>query len=444
MLLIPLVLALSGSTGPEPADRAAPEPDYRARRAAVFQRLGNRALIVPSQAAFALDDQVGFQQATDFQYLTGIDHLVGAVLVQDGPAREAILFLQPPNPLVKRPFPSADPSAATRLGLTFVWPIDSLEPWLRRKLPTWTGIVVSRTDPRGAVAGPAPIANGVARWTAYLATLGKVPRVESSVSVVLPLREIKDPGEIAILERVGRMSGRAMLAGIRGLRPDRPQRQAQLEVVSSCVADGGRHSFWPWTMSGPHAVFTDLFDSFVDYEGHERVMRAGELVRVDVGCQADHYMGDVGRTAPVSGRYDPGQREAWDLFIAGYRAGLAGFKDGARTADIYRLMLDRVRNDAPALKTTLGRKAAAVLLGPHGTDPWEIHGVGLDDAEGQPEVLRAGMTVAYELMFEVLGQGFYLEDMVLVTKDGQRLLTPGLPYTAREIEAVMAERNGRR
>jgi Xaa-Pro aminopeptidase len=35
--------------------------------------------------------------------------------------------------------------------------------------------------------------------------------------------------------------------------------------------------------------------------------------RVDVGCQLDHYMGDVGRTAPVSGRFSDGQREAWDL-----------------------------------------------------------------------------------------------------------------------------------
>jgi Xaa-Pro aminopeptidase len=444
--MIPLIGAALAILVPAAAlaPPAPSEPDYRARRAAAFERLGNRGLIVPSQAAFSLDDQVGFQQATDFQYLIGIDHLVGAVLVLDGRAREAVLFLQPPNPVVHRPFPTADPSSATRLGLVAVWPIDSLEPWLRRRLSGWDAVAVSPTDPRGAVAGPPPIANGVARWKAYLTSLGGAPKVESAARVVRPLREIKDAGEIAILERVGRMSGRAMLAGIRGLRPGRAQRQVQLEVVSSCVADGGRHSFWPWTMSGPHAVFTDLFDSFVDYEGHERVMRAGEVVRVDVGCQVDHYMGDVGRTAPVSGRFDPGQRETWDLFIAGYRAGLAAFKDGARTPDIYRVMLDRVRARAPSLETALGKQAAAILLGPGGTDPWEIHGVGLDDAEGQPEVLRAGMTVAYELMFAVDGQGFYLEDMVLVTKDGYRLLTPGLPYTASEIEAVMSRRGPRR
>jgi Xaa-Pro aminopeptidase len=48
------------------------------------------------------------------------------------------------------------------------------------------------------------------------------------------------------------------------------------------------------------------------------------------------------------------------------------------------------------------------------------------------------MVVAYELMFTVDGDGFYLEDMIAITNDGFELMTPGLPYTAREIEAAMA------
>jgi hypothetical protein len=75
-----------------------------------------------------------------------------------------------------------------------------------------------------------------------------------------------------------------------------------------------------------------------------------------------------------------------------------------------------------------------------GTEAWELHGVGLDDAEGLPEVLRAGMVVAYELMFTVDGDGFYLEDMIAVKDDGYEILTSGLPYTAREIETAMASR----
>src|SRR5262249_56180218 len=99
-------------------------------------------------------------------------------------------------------------------------------------------------------------------------------------------------------------------------------------------AGGGGVSFWPWTMSGPNARFTSLWDSFVSYDHLDRQMRAGEVVRVDVGCQVDHYMGDVGRTAPVSGTFTDGQREAWDLFIAGYRAGLTKIRAGAAAKSV--------------------------------------------------------------------------------------------------------------
>ena len=300
--------------------------------------------------------------------------------------------------------------------------------------------------PRGGVgqsrhrADPAP--DG--RWRVSVERLAGVVRLEGPVEPALPLlrplREIKDADEIAILERVGKISGQAMLAGMRAVKPGRRQRLAEAAVVHACIQAGARQSFWPWTMSGPHAVFTDLFNSFVDADNHDRVMQAGEVVRVDVGCMVDRYQGDVGRTAPVSGRFTPGQRESWDLFIAGYRAGLAGLKDGGKTSDVFRLNLDRIRELAPKLTTTLGRRTAEILLGPGGTVAWQIHGVGLDDAEGMPEVLKAGMTVAYELMFMVDGFGFYLEDMILIEPNGYRLLTPGLPYTAAEIEAAMRGR----
>ncbi len=431
------VLALLGVV-PVVRPSTAPTDPYQRRRAAVAERLDGRVLIVPSQGAFKSDDQAGFQQATDFQYLTGLGDLVGAVLVFDGQAKRTTLFVPGPNPMITRPRPG--PESAATLGLDAVVPIDSLAPWLTQRIGTASTVLVAASDNRGTVRTPPPMAGGVSRWSQWLASLGWKGPVEPALPLLRPLREIKDAGEIAILERVGKMSGEAMVAGMRAVKPGRRQRMAEAAVVNSCIRSGGRQSFWPWAMSGPHAVFTDLFNSFVDADNHDRVMLAGEVVRIDVGCQVDRYQGDVGRTAPVSGRFTPGQRESWDLFIAGYRAGLAGLKDGGKTSDVYRLNLDRIRELAPKLTTALGRRTAEVLLGPGGTGAWEIHGVGLDDAEGMPEDLKAGMTVAYELMFMVDGVGFYLEDMILIEPNGYRLLTPGLPYTAAEIEAAMRSR----
>jgi hypothetical protein len=104
---------------------------------------------------------------------------------------------------------------------------------------------------------------------------------------------------------------------------------------------------------------------------------------------------------------------------------------------VYDEALAEIRRRSSSLSTPQGKHTAEILLGPRGTDAWELHGVGLDDAEGLPDVLRAGMTVAYELMFTADGDGFYLEDMIAIKTDGFEVLTPSLPYTAIEIEAAM-------
>jgi Xaa-Pro aminopeptidase len=439
-----LACALAAALVATDARSQIPASAFPARRAAALARVARDVLIAPARSSFLADDQLGFVQASDFQYLTGLGELVGAVLVLDGAASTSTLFVAPPNPLLTRGLVSAGAESARRLQLSGVEPIDALEPWLRRRLAGGgVTVYVAPIDARSPVAAPLPIAGSLVRWQAWLASLGAA-KTASSVSVLRPLRDIKDADELAILRRVGQTSGEAFLAGVRALGPGRWQHDAELAVVNACRAAGARGvSFWPWTMSGPNARFTSLWNSFVAYDHLDRQMRAGEVVRVDVGCQVDRYMGDVGRTAPVSGTFTEGQHEAWDLFIAGYRAGLAKIRNDVSARAVYDAALAEVRRLAPSLKTAQGRRAADVLLGPNGTEPWELHGVGLDDAEGLPDVLRTGMVVAYELMFVADGDGFYLEDMIAVKADGFEVLTAGLPYTAREIEAVVASRGSR-
>jgi Xaa-Pro aminopeptidase len=192
-------------------------------------------------------------------------------------------------------------------------------------------------------------------------------------------------------------------------------------------------------MAGPNAVIPETFASFSDYHHLDRSLQSGELIRLDVGCDLMHYRGDVGRTAPVSGRFSAGQREAWGLLIAAYQAGLSRMRDGVSSADVIAASLERVGELRNGMKTSLGRGAVTKLLAEGGTESWQLHGVGLESAENgaRPEILRTGMVLAFEPEVTVDGQAFYLEDMVLVRGDGSDILTPGLPYTADEIEGAM-------
>jgi Xaa-Pro aminopeptidase len=447
---VPYLFALAIAAG-APAVPAAelPASEFRARRAEAMRRMPDGILLLPSASFDFAGDQLylhGFQQRANFFYFTGLASASGAVLAVDGAAKESWLFVPAQLPfgaMLERRRIAPGPETAASLGLDRVVDRKELAAFLARRQDA-AGLLLYTA---GLVEGhgfPLDIAldDPQAAWNHAIEELWPTGRVRPADPILETMRSIKSPAEIEVLRRVGKSSAAALSAGLASLRPGRPQREAEGDVVCACIDAGAEGpSFWPWVMTGPAGAFPAPFESLIDYRHLNKAMRAGELARVDVGCDADHYKGDVGRTAPVSGRFDSGQRETWELLVAAYRTGLAAIRDGVTRDAVFAASLGEVRRRQPGLATPLGKRAAEVLVGKDGLQYWGIHGVGLQAAEGGPETLAAGMVVAFEPIFSVDGQGFYLEDMVLVTKDGHEILTPGLPYSAEEIErAVKAVR----
>ncbi len=443
------LLALAAILSPSARAAELPASEFAARRAEAMRRMSDGVLLVPS-ATFGRQNllQHGYIQDPNFFYLTNLGGAAGAVLALDGAAKETWLFVPESLPGLAGYITSllvpAGAESQKALGLDHVVSRKGLAAFLTRRQES-PGVVLytlGGVEPHGF---PLDIAldDPLAAWNHAIEELWPADRLKPADAILADMRAIKSPAEIEVLRRTGLASAQALRVGMSSVRPGRPQRQAEAAVISACIDAGAEGpSFWPWAMAGPTSAFPAPFESLADYRHLNRAMQAGEVVRVDVGCDVDHYRGDVGRTVPVSGRFDAGQRETWELLVAAYRAGLAKFRDGVKREDVFAASLAEIRRLQPALATPLGRKAAGVLLAPDGFKFWEAHGVGLEPAEGMPEVLRAGMVVAFEPIFSVDGQGFYLEDMVLVTKDGHEILTPGLPYSADEIER--ATRPGRK
>jgi len=168
-------------------------------------------------------------------------------------------------------------------------------------------------------------------------------------------------------------------------------------------------------------------------------MKAGEVVRVDVGCDYEMYKGDLGRTIPVSGHFDEGQVETLELLNGAYLAGLKVMKDGATSQDIVKASINYVEQHQNSLKTEMAKKAAANALTRR---DYPLHGLGVDMADGTPRVLRAGNVICYEPRFTVDDQAFFVEDTILITRDGYELLSLPLPYSAKEVERAIANKKG--
>lgn len=445
-----LVLPFSIASGGVAAQTTpiAPVATLVARRAHAMAMTGNGILLVRSTPAIMQPSQDGLRQDPTFLYLTGLPNAVAAVLALDVDRRETWLFVPDSGrlpgfgALMRAPYAYVVPGreTATRLGIDHVVSWRELEGFLDRRIAQDTALVLRGPfTPSANALRPAVLAGADAAglWEQTLRTRWPHAKLAPGPDED-ELREVKHPDEIAALRAVATSSASALVVGLQSLRPLRRQREAEIDVLAACVKHGADGvSFWPWVMTGVNADIISAMQSLGDATFRDRVMQAGELARVDVGCRQAHYEGDVGRTAPVSGRFTPEQREAWELFVGAYRVAVRAMQPGIPASDIFVVWRGEIQRRRRGLTTRFAMRTAEVALSSEGGRFWEIHGVGLASAEGNVDTLRVGQVLAFEPILTVDGVGLYLEDMILITAGGAEVLTRGLPYSADEIEAVM-------
>jgi len=439
------LLILLGMTFVLPAQEI-PRKEYRERREKISARLSDGILLLHARSREAAFDQHGFKQDATFFYFTGLARQPSAILVLDGPARKSLLFVPKPPESFGLPVENVSlaPGEASALEHKFdeVAPWEELVPYLRGRVSDGVKKLYldapRRPEMPGNPPGLWPMAGDKELWRRSIEQAFPGAELENAEPVIREMRWVKSASEIAILREVGRTSAEALLAGIRAIEPGRSQRSSEAAVVSGCIEAGAEGpSFWPWTMSGPNAHNPMLVRTFYDYHHLNRTMKSGELVRMDIGCDLGHYEGDVGRTVPVAGKFTDEQAEAWNLLVEVYRAGLTMIRAGVTRAQLADACRKAVAKAEPHLKTDYGRRAARALV-EGGDGVWHVHGVGLDAGEERLERLEEGSVIAFEPMFSIDEDAYYLEDMILVTEKGHEILTTALPYTANEIEKEMA------
>ena len=311
--------------------------EYGQRRDRLMAALPDGIVLLHARPNPKSDAEWGFVQDPSFFYFTGLTDLTGAILALDGPREEAVLFLPPAPESFGFPVPGLVPPVgdytAMELGLNGARPWEEFVPWLEDRMAEQaTPLYLDgprRPEPSGVPEGLAPTAGPLALWSDAVAERFPDASLRSAKQAIHALRSRKSEQEVEILRANARLTAAALFSVARSIEPGMRQRKAESVVVDGCIAGGGQGpSFWPWIMSGPNAQLDNLVQAFFRYEQLDREMEDGEVIRVDIGCAANGYGGDVGRTLPVSGRFTESQAEAWDLLVAGYEAGLAVMAGG--------------------------------------------------------------------------------------------------------------------
>lgn len=433
-------------------DGALPSASYRRRREAFITRMveqhGDAVAIFPAAPVVPRDyhtPQAGYRPDTDLHYLTGFaePHAV-AVITRAG----LTLFVQPDAPdMLNGPKVGLD-RAVSDFGADRAFAIGELD----AKLP---GLIANRSavlyrlgrDPafddkvlailvkgRGARRDPT-------RWPTQIA---------DSAAIVHELRLVKDADEIALLERAAEIAGNAHRVAMAIGRPGTYEHEVEAAMLHAVRRTGARPAYGFIVASGPNT-------SIIQYWQNDRRIEGGELVLVDGGCMCGQLASDVTRTFPASGTFSPSQRAVYEVVLATHEAGLACVAPGSSIEKIH---------DAHVLAFTRGLVTLGILKGsleelvsknahkPYTYLPRSTHWLGMDildvgsyyETGGVARPLVAGMVMSMEpglylpndetVPPELRGIGARVEDNVLVTPTGHRVLTEAIPRTIAEIEAA--------
>jgi Xaa-Pro aminopeptidase len=251
---------------------------------------------------------------------------------------------------------------------------------------------------------------------------------------IATLRMEKSPEEMAAIEKATGASVEAHRAAWNMIRPGEYEYEIAAVVVGTYLMDGCRRSAYaPIVGSGPNSTT-------LHYSKNSRRMDTGEVVVMDVAAECDNYASDITRTLPVNGKFTPRQREIYDVVLGAQKAAIAAIKPGITInrnspGSIYKIAYDYIN--------THGKDLQGDPLGKYFTHGLSHH-VGLDvhDASDTTTPLKAGMVITVEPGVYIPEEniGIRIEDIVLVTETGAKVLSAALPTDPDEIERALAQR----
>lgn len=414
-LAVLAAVPVEAATDPIPPAKPFPPEVYAARRAELMKQLRTGVAVLYARGE---EDADGYRQDGDFYYLTGINE-PGAVLVLAPMERtyKEILFLKSRDPEDERwtgERPSISDSLREATGIQRIARVSSLGGSVLHLLQGG-GPLQMIGDP-GEIDGPAP-----PEMELYGKLTSRLPgiSIQDRTQLLPALRSIKEPRELERMERAIEVTLAAQHVAARSIRPGVEENWvAGLLDLEFKRGGAVRPGFPPIVGSGKNSTI-------LHYPEHDATIGPGSLVVVDIGSDYGRYAADVTRTYPAEGRFTPEQRHVYEAVLRAQQACIDMIRPGVYFED-------------------LQRKAEEVLRAA-GFRDYFIHGlghfVGLDvhDSGLYRKPLQAGMVITVEpgVYIPEKSLGVRIEDEVLVTRNGHRLLTEALPRDPDAVEAMM-------
>jgi Xaa-Pro aminopeptidase len=454
---------------------------FAARRRALSARFPGETLVIPTghEKLRANDTYYRFRPGSDFFYLTG------------NVEPDCVLVLEPTGPRGHRDVLFVEPNPG-RSDATFYTDRKKGELWVGPRL----GVPQSKArfgvdDCRGLAeldAALAPLGSQPAKWRVLRGHSDRIdqllPRPEPRdderaqapdhqpdqksdpkpkprptpdqelAQALAEMRLIKDAHEIAELQAVVDITARGFDDVVRAVADGGTERNIEGIFHLRARVEGNDLGYGTIAACGAHACI-------LHWHRNDGPLVPGELLLVDAGVEGHSlYTADITRTLPITGRFTPEQREIYDLVRAAQKAAIAAVRPGIDFMEPNRVAMEILAEGLERLGI-LASASDALAKDQQLYRRYTLHNIshmlGLDvhdcararDEDYKHGKLKAGMVLTVEpgLYFQTddltvparyRGIGIRLEDDVLVTARGSKVLSAAIPVDADDVERWMA------
>ena len=263
------------------------------------------------------------------------------------------------------------------------------------------------------------------------------------------MRLIKDNYEIECLKAAARIAKDAHILAMAYAKPK--MYEYEIEAIIE-------YRFRTLGASGPaypSIVGSGKNSTTLHYITNNKIIQKNDLILIDAGCEYNYYASDLTRTFPASKKFNPVQKAIYEIVLEAQAKSIEQIKPGKRFIDSYNkavYILVEGLKDLGLLKGStekIIRKGDYKKFFMHKLSHWlglDVHDAGpYIDKKGNSIKLTPGMVMTVEpgiyipdtsdIPKRFRGIGIRIEDDVLITNSGNKILTAGTPKTIDEIEA---------
>lgn len=266
------------------------------------------------------------------------------------------------------------------------------------------------------------------------------------------MRLFKSAAELRVMKEAGEISARAHVRAMKASKAGVMEFQLEAEILHEFQMSGARFPAYNTIVGGGKN------GCILHYIENSAPLKNGDLVLIDAGCELDYYAADITRTFPVNGKFSPEQKALYEICLKAQLEAIAECKPGKHWNDPHEATVRVITEGLVKIGLLDGdvseliKSEAYKEFYMHRAGHWlgmDVHDVGDYKVGGEWRVLEPGMVMTVEPGIYVApdnervakkwrGIGIRIEDDVVITKDGNEVLTKDVPKTVAEIEALMA------